>query len=56
MVRMARFLVVVAVVLAGLAVGPPAVAAPGDVSDPNIVYVGRWTNTSTTAVPNWTER
>jgi lysophospholipase L1-like esterase len=37
-----------------LVAAPQAVAAPGDVSDPNIVYVGRWTNTSTTAVPNWT--
>lgn len=50
----ARLLVVIAVALAGLATGPQAFAAPGDVSDPNIVYVGRWTNTSTTAVPNWT--
>lgn len=49
-----RLLVVLAVALAGLTVGTPAAAAPGDVSDPNIVYIGRWTNTSTTAVPNWT--
>jgi lysophospholipase L1-like esterase len=32
----------------------PATAAPGDVTDPNIVYVGRWTTTSTAATPNWT--
>ncbi|HEX6359893.1 SGNH/GDSL hydrolase family protein [Actinophytocola sp.] len=51
---MFRFVLVIAVVLAGFLTGPPAVAAPGDVSDPNIIYVGRWTNTATTAVPNWT--
>ncbi|MFF6804888.1 hypothetical protein [Streptomyces sp. NPDC012616] len=35
----------------------PAQAAPGDgsVSDPNIVYVGRWdTSAGTAAVPSWT--
>ncbi|TDV36636.1 SGNH/GDSL hydrolase family protein [Actinophytocola oryzae] len=42
------------VALTGLTVAPPASAAAGDVSDPNIVYVGRWSNTTTTAVPNWT--
>src|SRR6476469_386277 len=31
-----------------------AVAAAGDVTDPNITYVRRWTNSSTTATPNWT--
>lgn len=45
--------IVVALFLTLLA-APQAVAAAGDVSDPNIVYVGRWTNTATTAVPNWT--
>ncbi|TPQ23170.1 GDSL-type esterase/lipase family protein [Streptomyces sporangiiformans] len=37
--------------------GAPAHAAPGDgsVSDPNIVYVGRWdTGSGTAAVPGWT--
>lgn len=51
---MFRSLMVVVVVLAGFVTGPPASAAAGDVDDPNIVYVGRWANTSTTAVPNWT--
>jgi hypothetical protein len=43
--------IVVALVLT-LTVAPQAVAAPGDVSDPNIVYVGRWSNTAAEAVPN----
>lgn len=52
--------VLTAVLLACLlswAGGSPARAAPGDgsVSDPNIVYVGRWdTTSSTAAVPGWT--
>ena len=49
-----RLLVVIAVVLAGFATAPQALAAAGDVSDPNIVYVGRWANTTTEAVPSWT--
>ncbi|WP_338894457.1 GDSL-type esterase/lipase family protein [Streptomyces sp. TG1A-60] len=43
--------------LLSLAGTTPAHAAPGDgsVSDPNIVYVGRWdTGSGTTAVANWT--
>ncbi|WP_030614128.1 GDSL-type esterase/lipase family protein [Streptomyces fulvoviolaceus] len=52
--------VLTAVLLACLlswAGGSPAQAAPADgsVSDPNIVYVGRWdTTSSTAAVPGWT--
>jgi lysophospholipase L1-like esterase len=41
--------------LPGTAAVPRASAATGDgsVTDPNIAYVGRWTNSATTAVPNW---
>jgi lysophospholipase L1-like esterase len=48
------FRALVAAVLLTVAVPVPAAAAAGDVTDPNIVYVGRWTNTSTSATPNWT--
>ncbi|MGW2378779.1 GDSL-type esterase/lipase family protein [Streptomyces sp. NPDC001658] len=49
--------VVLLACLLSLTGGSPARAAAGDgsVSDPNIVYVGRWdTGSGTTAVPGWT--
>lgn len=51
---MFRIVSIVAALVLTLIAAPQAVAAAGDVSDPNILYVGRWTNTATTAVPNWT--
>jgi lysophospholipase L1-like esterase len=57
MMRTTGLVMAMALVLTGLVgvvAAPRAAAAAGDVTDPNITYVGRWTNTSTTAVPNWT--
>jgi lysophospholipase L1-like esterase len=51
---MSRVVSVVAALVLTVLTPLPAAAAPGDVTDPNIVYVGRWTTTSTEAVPNWT--
>jgi lysophospholipase L1-like esterase len=51
---MFRFVSIVAALVLTLVAAPQAVAAPGDVSDPNIVYVGRWTTTAAEAVPSWT--
>jgi hypothetical protein len=51
---MFRSVSIVVALLLTLTAAPQAVAAAGDVSDPNIAYVGRWSNTATEAVPNWT--
>jgi lysophospholipase L1-like esterase len=51
---MLRAVSIVVALVFTLVVPVQAAAAAGDVTDPNIIYVGRWTTTSTEAVPNWT--